>query len=75
MKKRETIVAIMLCIAMLFTACGTDDKKDSVDAISEEQAYNAVINYNKAIGSGVTMRSIQMVTQSIGMFQQMKTER
>lgn len=53
MKKRETIVAIMLCIAMLFTACGTDDKKDSVDAISEEQAYNAVINYNKAIGSGI----------------------
>ncbi len=112
MKKTKTIIPVILCAAMLFTACGgssngeeaslfkpietetasqqevvegsettgqqeaadkseiadqseaasqqeenaqssTKSSDDNPDVISEDQAYNAVINYNKAIGSGI----------------------
>ncbi len=73
MKKRKVIVPLLLCVAVLVTACG--EEKESEDSsvfetmsvetqsqqetaadtgvITEEQAYAAVINYNKAIGSDV----------------------
>lgn len=34
-------------------AAQTEDASDNTGVITEEQAYNAVINYNKAIGSGI----------------------
>lgn len=86
MKKRKTIVPVLLCVAALMTACGeekaaetsslfetmdaeTQSQKETseqpaeptktetavadTDVITEDQAYSAVINYNKAIGSGI----------------------
>lgn len=40
---------------MLLSACGSEEQDLSApvsDALTEEQAYAAVINYNKSIGSG-----------------------
>ena len=86
MKKRKAIVPVLLCVAVLMTACGeekaaetsslfetmdaeTQSQKENTDqsarptktetavadtnVITEDQAYAAVINYNKAMGSGI----------------------
>ena len=86
MKKRKAIVPLLLCVAVLMTACGeekaaetsslfetmdaeTQSQKENTDqsaqptktetavadtnVITEDQAYAAVINYNKAMGSGI----------------------
>ncbi|MCR5558486.1 MAG: hypothetical protein K6F75_13115 [Butyrivibrio sp.] len=85
MKKRKSIVPVLLCVAALMTACGeekaaetpsmfeevgtetqgqqadqpeqnavqTENADANTDAITEDQAYVAVINYNEAIGSGI----------------------
>ncbi len=50
MKKKGVFLPLILCVAILLAACGRGDgaTKDQNQAITEDQAYHAVINYCKA---------------------------
>ncbi len=56
MKKSKRIVIVIFCMMIVLSACGGEKTKGTADneksKLTEEQAYDAVINYNKAIGSG-----------------------
>ena len=56
MKKSKTIITAILFMMIILSACGGEKTKGTADneksKLTEEQAYDAVINYNKAIGSG-----------------------
>lgn len=53
---KKTVFAVVLCAVILLSACG-GKKKENADIapqpLSKEQAYDAVLKYNKAIGSGI----------------------
>ena len=53
---KKTVFAVVLCAVILLSACG-GKKQENTDIapqpLSKEQAYDAVLKYNKAIGSGI----------------------
>lgn len=55
MKKSKTIVTAIFFMMIILSACGGEKTKGTADneksKLTEEQAYDAVINYNKTIGS------------------------
>ncbi len=56
MKKSKRIVTAIFFMMIILSACGGEKTKGTADneksKLTEEQAYDAVINYNKTIGSG-----------------------
>ena len=56
MKKSKRIVTAIFFMMIILSACGGGKTKGTADneksKLTEEQAYDAVINYNKTIGSG-----------------------